>query len=105
MKKVKINKKKYEVKYTVRSLFLFEQITKKPFALEELDYVMNRYIFAYCVILASNQDDILDWDDFVAACDADPSVLETINNIILEQQKLNGKINGEVEDGEEPKKD
>ena len=105
MKKVKINKKNYKVNYTVRSLFLFEQITKKPFTIEELDYVMNRYIFAYCVILASNQDEVLDWDDFVAACDNDPSVLESINNIILEQQKLNGMINGESEDGEDPKKD
>lgn len=97
MKKVKINKKKFDVKYTVRALFLYEQITKKPFTLDELEYVLNRYIFAYCVILASNTEEILEWDDFVAACDKDSSILKQIDEIILEQQKLNGMINGEEE--------
>lgn len=104
MKKVKINKKDYNVKYTVRSLFLYEQITKKPFSLEELEYVMNRYIFAYCVILASNLDDVLEWDDFVAACDSDNTILESINKIILDEQKVNSMINN-GDDSDDSKKD
>lgn len=101
MKKVKINNKNYNVKYTVRALFLYEQITKKPFTLNELNYVLNRYIFAYCVILASNTEDVIEWDDFVSACDKDTTLLEKIDKIILEQQKLNEMINGEEEDSDD----
>ncbi len=104
MKKVKINNKNYNVKYTVRALFLYEQLTNKPFTLESLNYVLNRYIFAYCVILASNTDDVIEWDAFVDACDKDASILEKIDKIILEQQKLNELINGGEADGDDKSK-
>lgn len=105
MNKVKINDKEYNVKYTLRSLFLYEQITKKPFTLAELEYVINRYIFAYCIVLASNlEEETLDWDDFISACDKDNSIITTINDIVMKEQKINQMINGE-ETSEEPKKE
>ena len=68
MKTIKINDKEYKVKYTIRALFIYEQITGKPFAINTL---MDNYIFFYSLILANNLDDVLEWDTFIDALDAD----------------------------------
>lgn len=98
MDKIKIGKKNYNVKYTIRALFLFEQITKKSFKIETL---LDNYIFFYCMILANNPDNILEWDDFVDALDKDPKLFEKINKVVMNQQKKNDLL----DDGEKEKED
>lgn len=87
-KKVKntviINGKEYAVKYTVRALFIFEQITGKPFKIETL---LDNYIFFYSMLLASNKDNVLQWDDFIDALDADRTLFQNLNDIVAEQEK------------------
>ena len=39
---ITINKVKYKVKYTIRALFIFEQITGKAF---EIKTVLDNYVF------------------------------------------------------------
>lgn len=98
MDKIKIGKKNYNVKYTVRALFLFEQITKKSFRIETL---LDNYVFFYCMILANNPNDVLEWDDFVDALDKDPKIYERINKVVMNQQKKNDLL----DDGEEKTED
>lgn len=81
--KITINKKKYEIKYTIRAIFLFEQITKAAF---ELKTITDSYIFFYCMLLANNPDNILDWDDFVDALDNDKTLYDKLNQVMLKQQ-------------------
>ena len=87
-KKVKntvvINGKEYAVKYTIRALFLFEQITGKPFKIETL---LDNYIFFYSMLLASNKENVLQWDDFIDALDADRTLFQRLNDIVAEQEK------------------
>lgn len=87
-KKVKntviINGKEYAVKYTIRALFIFEQITGKPFKIETL---LDNYIFFYSMLLASNKDNVLSWDDFLDALDADRTLFQKLNDIVAEQEK------------------
>jgi hypothetical protein len=97
MDKIKIGKKNYNVKYTIRALFLFEQITKKSFKIETL---LDNYIFFYCMILANNPDNVLEWDDFVDALDKDPKLFEKINKVVMNQEKKN-KLLDDGEKGEE----
>lgn len=105
MNTVKINNKEYNVKYSIRALFIYEQITGKPFT-GNLTYIIDRYIFAYSILLASNKDDIIEWDDFISAIDDDPDILLRINEIVLEQQKVNEKISGgKTGEEQDPKKD
>ena len=86
MKSITINKKKYKVKYTIRALFIFEQITGKPFKIETL---LDNYIFFYAMILANNQDKILDWNEYLDAIDANPNLFKEMNDIVSEEQKKN----------------
>lgn len=79
-----INKKKYTVKYTIRALFIFEQITGKPF---EVKTLLDNYILFYSMILANNPDNIIEWDEFVDALDNDKKLIEQLNKLLLQQEK------------------
>lgn len=82
--KITINKKEYNVKYTIRALFIFEQITGKAF---EIKSMLDHYVFFYSMILANNEDDILSWDDFLDAIDNDKSLILQLNQIVEDYLK------------------
>lgn len=101
MDKIKIGNKNYNLKYTIRSLFLFEQITKKPFKIETL---LDNYVFFYCLLLANNKDNVIEWDDFIDALDKDPTLFSKMSEIIAKQQKKNELFeDDEKNDGEQKK--
>lgn len=81
-----IKGKEYNVNYTIRSMFLFEKIAKKTFSLESL---MDWYILYYCIILASNKESTLTFDDFIDACDEDTSIAtkmqEYLSNVFAQR--------------------
>lgn len=96
MKKIKIKGKEYIIKYTIRALFIYEQITKKSFKVESL---LDNYIFFYSIILANNKDNVLDWDDFLDAIDTDNSIIDTFNSLLIEQDTKEKVFGLEDEDG------
>lgn len=98
MEKITIKGKDYNLKYTLRALFIFENITKKSFKIETL---LDNYIFFYSLILANNNDKPLEWDEFIDALDDDPTLFSRMTEIISKQQKKNELFeNDEKEDGE-----
>lgn len=97
MKTIKINDKEYKVKYTIRALFYWEQITGKPFAINTL---LDNYLFFYCMILANNPDDVLEWDQFLNAIDNDPTLFTQINSTVEDSQKKDELFNNEETTGE-----
>lgn len=84
MKTIKINGVDYKIKYTIRALFIFEQITGKAFKIENL---LDNYIFFYSMILANNPDNILDWDVFLNCIDDNPNLFQEMNDIVNEEEK------------------
>lgn len=99
MKKITINGTDYNIKYTIRALFIFEQITCKPFAINTL---LDNYIFFYSMILANNQDNVLDWDTFIDELDNNPKLYQDIAEIVTEQNKKDNLF-GYDENGEQKK--
>ena len=95
MKEIEINGKNYKLKYTIRSLFIWEQITGKSFKIENM---LDNYIFFYSMILANNPDEILEWDDYINAMDEDPTLLKRMSDIIEEQQKKDNLFTNEEKD-------
>lgn len=96
-----INKKKYTVKYTIRALFIFEQITGKPF---EIKTLLDNYILFYSLILANNPDSIIEWNEFVDALDNDKKLISQLNKFMEEQQRKNNIFNSDdIEDGDSKK--
>lgn len=93
---IKINGKDYKIKQTIRSLFLFEEITGKAF---EIKTTMDNYLYFYCLLLANNSD-FMDWDSFIDVLDADPTIITQLNQVINDQQKIDKLLdNGEEKDG------
>ena len=90
MKKVKINGQEYNVKYTIRALFYFEKITGKAF---EIKTLQDNYILFYCMILANNPDNILEWEDFLDAVDNDPKLIEQLTQINDDYLKKDNILN------------
>lgn len=100
MKTIKINGVDYKIKYTIRALFIFEQITGKSFQLNSL---LDNYVFFYSMILANNKDNPLNWDDFINAIDEDPTLFAKMSDILNEEQSKNDVFNKEDGDDKEKK--
>lgn len=102
MKTIKINGKNYKIKYSIRALFIFEQITGKAF---KIDTLLDNYIFFYSMILANNKDgDVLQWDDFLDAIDNDPKLFQKMADIVEQTEKKNELFNKEESEGNGEKK-
>ena len=97
MSKITINGKEYNIKYTIRALFIFEQISGKSFKLESL---LDNYLLFYSMLLACNNDNVLTWDEFIDAVDADPNIMNELNRIVEEQQKQDNVFQHDEDNGE-----
>ena len=104
MKQVEINGKKYNFKYTIRALFVFESITGKSFEVKNL---FDNYVFLYSILIANNPDNTLLFDDFINALDEEPKIYQQLNDILNEHNKMQEVLSGgedEAEDGQGEKK-
>ena len=77
--KITIKEQTYKVKYSIRSLFIFEQLTGKTFTLESL---LDQYIFFYSMILANNPESTLTFDDFIDVCDEDFTLVTNLQKYV-----------------------
>lgn len=101
MFKVSINGVEYELKYSIRALFLWEQITGRSF---EIKSTLDNYLFYYCIILASNKDkEPLDWNDFLNAIDENPRTLNPLVDLMQSVEKKNSLVEPEIEEGNKKK--
>ena len=96
--KININKEEFDVKYTIRSLFIFEQITGKKF---ELKNTLDNYIFFYALLLANNPDkNVPEWDVFIDAMDNDPNILRQFLKYLQEYNRTQKIFESEETDPE-----
>lgn len=100
---ITINNKEYKVKYTIRALFIFEQIAGKSFEVKSL---LDQYLFFYSMILANNSENPLSWDDFIDAIDNDKTLTEQLNRIVSDYQEKDNLFedNDNIEDNDTSKK-
>ena len=90
--KIKIQDKEIELKYSFRSMLIYEKITDRSFSASGLyDIVM----FFYATILGSAKGLILGFDDFLDIIDADPMLVtefsEWITDVITQTNTLRNK--------------
>lgn len=91
-----INNKEYRLKYTFRALMLFEQITNKMFNIESLS---DELVFFYCILLASNPDDTMTFDEFMDSVDDNPTLLAQFQQFLADEASKRN-VYGKVEDNE-----
>ena len=98
---IRINNIDYTLKYTIRALFIFEQITNKTF---EIKNVTDTYIFLYSIILANNADCTLTFTDLINACDEDNTIMQQFNEFLITNSEKNKLFNSNDNDDDVSKK-
>lgn len=87
---ININGKKYTLKNTIRSLFIYEKIANKQFDGKNL---VDYYILFYSNLLANNPDNFnLTFDEFIEVNDQDINLFNQFVEFITKSNQLNNQI-------------
>ena len=105
IRKITINGVEYKVKRTIKAMFIMEQITGHPFAINTLQ---EQYLFFWCMLYANNPDTCLDYDDFLNAIDDDNDLIQQLLRLNDDEntrdEMLSGGDDKDGKDGEDKKK-
>lgn len=82
MNKIKINKKEYTLKYTLRALFIYEKITKESF---KFGLLINEYMLMYSTLMANNEDFEMSFDELIDICDKDNTIFEKFKKWLIKE--------------------
>ena len=88
---ITINDKSYEFKYSLRSMFVFEEIADKPF---EVKTLLDSYIFAYACLVSNQDNPSLEFDAFIDWCDKYPEVMDEFNKFMADEMKRRESLSG-----------
>lgn len=80
---IKIGNKEWKLKYSIRSLFLYERITGKSFEMAGLE---DQVVFFYCILLAQNPE-FMTFEEFCDAIDEGELDITELNQFVNEQQQ------------------
>lgn len=86
---VKIGEKEIKLKWSFRSMILYENIQGKSFTPTSTTEVL---VFLYCVILASEKDLIFTFDEFLDMVDEKPELIVEFSKFIEEQVNKNNSL-------------
>ena len=89
MKTILINGKEYPIKYGIRSMLIQEQITQKPFSLDNMN---EQLVFLYACLLAADNELSMSYEEFLDAVDEDMSIIIRFGQYLAEQQKKEKNI-------------
>lgn len=85
---MEINGKNYNLKYGLRAMFIFEEMTNKAF---EINTLLDTYIFCFSCIIADKDNPSLDFSDFIDYCDGHPEVIQEFSEFMTSQTQLRDK--------------
>ena len=87
--KFKIKDKEYELKYTVRTMIMYENMTQDTF--RQPESLTDVLTFLYCIVVSSTKDYSYTFDEFLDYVDEHPDIIDeftkwlnsltTVNNI------------------------
>ena len=97
---MRIKDKEYKLKYTMRALFAFEQITQDIF---QIKTIMDEYLFCYCILLANN-DMSMTFEEFIAECDEDMNIMHEFKIFLSKEYKKQAMFYSDIENQSDKKK-
>lgn len=100
--KINIKGKEIELKNTFRSMIIYEKVAGKTFNPEGITEIL---LYFYSVIMASDKDCQLEFDDLLDMVDENPKLITDFSEWLNKSFRISNYLNGEVEkDNENPKK-
>lgn len=108
--KVKYKNNDYELKYSFRSMMLFENITHETFSVRTYT---DTIVFFYCTLVTAAGDDTIDFDEFLMWLDDNPEYVKEFSDWIVanieaqnrKMPKSEGPDNTGKSDGPAPEKE
>ena len=83
-------------------MIIYEKVANKTFNPQGITEIL---LYFYSVIMASDKDCELEFEDFLDMVDNNPQLITDFSNWLNKSFRINNFINGEVEkDNENPKK-
>ena len=89
MNTILINVKEYPIKYGIRAMLISEQMTQKPFSLDNMN---EQLVFLYACLLAADNELTMTYEEFLDAVDEDMSIIIRFGQYLAEQQKKEKNI-------------
>jgi hypothetical protein len=100
--KINIKGKEIELKNTFRSMIIYEKVAGKTFNPQGITEIL---LYFYSVIMASDKDCQLEFDDLLDMVDENPKLITDFSEWLNKSFRISNYLNGEVEkDNENPKK-
>ena len=99
--KITIKEIEYNLKYTLRALFIYEQITSKQF---EMKSIIDEYLFFYCTLLANNPSMNLSFDELIECCDSDMELIYEFKTFLTKEYEKQALFIQDKIDAENDKK-
>lgn len=87
--KITIKDKEIELRYTIRSMMIYENIMGKSFSPDGLSEII---IYFYSTVLASSKDTSISYDDFIDWFDQNPEALNDFSEWLNSNVKVLGDI-------------
>lgn len=72
----------FKLKYGLRAMFMFEQITERPFKIETM---LDEYILLYSCLISVKDNPSLDFNEFIDYCDEHPELLTEFNEYMQKE--------------------
>lgn len=86
---ITINEKKIQLKKTFRSLIAYESAMGKTF---NPTTITESIMYFYCVIIASDMELELTYDEFMDWLDDNPTALQDFTEWLIEQNTIESKL-------------
>lgn len=100
--KINIKGKEIELKNTFRSMIIYEKVAGKTFNPQGITEIL---LYFYSVIMASDKDCQLEFDDLLDMVDENPKLITDFSEWLNKSFRISNYLNGEVEkENENPKK-
>lgn len=98
---LKIKDREVKLKYSMRALMLYENIQNKSFAPESTTDVL---VYMFCVILSSDKELDLTFDEFLDIVDENPKIMVDFSNWLTSEINKDDTLSPQQEEEEEKKK-
>lgn len=84
--------KEYNLKFGLRSMFIFESITGNAF---NINTIFDEYVYFYSCIVSDTTNPPLDFDDFITYCDEHPELLKEFDDALIAESKRKNMLAGD----------
>ena len=82
----KIKDKEIELKYSIRAMIMYENMTDKSFSPQNLTDIIT---FMYCVVISSAKDYSITFDEFIDFLDENPNAVNDFGEWLTSSTNAN----------------